>query len=103
LQEVGNLERLLIKEGLTMSERTLLEPDEGACGPVMFLLTATQSELEQEAEIMSINKPLKLNEEVLVSAHGAAANRSVDASGRACDPPGVLTLHRSLLGPPSPL
>ncbi|KAJ1492587.1 calcium-activated chloride channel-domain-containing protein [Baffinella frigidus] len=63
-KEVASLESLLRKEGLTLSQRTLIDPDEGVLGPVMILCTASQPELEQEAEIMYLNKPLKLSEEI---------------------------------------
>jgi len=47
---VANLETLLRKEGLTLSQRTLMDPEEGVLGPVMFLCTASQPELEQEVK-----------------------------------------------------
>lgn len=63
-KEVDCLLGLLRHEGLQITRRELLDESEGACGRVLCLCTATQAELEQEAEIMAISKSLKIPPEV---------------------------------------
>ena len=60
-KEVDELVKLLRKEGLTITDPEPLDPEEGFVGKVFALCTASQGELEQEAELMGINKPLKLS------------------------------------------
>ena len=63
-RELDCLMGLLRHEGLQISRRELLDESEGACGRVMCLCTASQPELEQEAEIMAISKSLKIPRDV---------------------------------------
>ena len=58
--EVDFLFSLFRKEGLTLTNPHPLDPKAGFTGEVFALCTASQEELEQEAEIMGLNKPLKL-------------------------------------------
>ena len=58
--EVDFLFSLFRKEGLTVTNPHPLDPKAGFTGEVFALCTASQDELEQEAEIMGLNKPLKL-------------------------------------------
>jgi hypothetical protein len=60
-KEVEELFKLLSKEGLTLTNPHPLDPKAGFTGQVFALCTASQEELEQEAEIMGLNKPLKLS------------------------------------------
>lgn len=60
-KEVQDLFALLTKEGLTLTNPHPLDPKAGFTGQVFALCTASQEELEQEAEIMGLNKPLKLS------------------------------------------
>jgi len=59
-KEVLDLFLLLRKEGLMLTNPHPLDPKAGFTGQVFALCTASQDELEQEAEIMGLNKPLKL-------------------------------------------
>jgi len=58
--EVEFLFNLFRKEGLTLTDPQPLNPTAGFTGEVLALCTASQDELEEQAEIMGLNKPLKL-------------------------------------------
>jgi hypothetical protein len=60
-REVEDLFLLLRKEGLTLTDPLPLEEEIGYAGKNFALCTASQDELEQEAELMGLNKPLVLS------------------------------------------
>jgi len=58
--EVEFLFNLFRKAGLTLTDPHPVNAKAGLSGEVFALCTASQDELEEEAEIMGLNKPLKL-------------------------------------------
>jgi len=59
-REISGFLQLLREVGVQHTEYEVIDEHQGVCGPVMILCTASQSEFEEEAEIMTLSKPLIL-------------------------------------------